>query len=116
MKRGRLLLITVLLSLSTAVLLVNCGGGGGGGGGGTPPPSVSSNANLASLTASHGLVNPSFDPTTTVYASMFIGQTSITITPTAADAGATITVNGAAVASGHQSQAISLNPGQNTVT
>ncbi len=116
MKRGRLLLITVLLSFFTAVSLVNCGGGGGGGGGGTPPPPVSSNANLASLTASHGLVNPSFDPATTVYASMFIGQTSITITPTAADAGATITVNGAAVASGHQSQAISLNPGQNTVT
>ena len=79
MKRGRLLLITVLLSLSTAVSLVNCGGGGGGGGGGgTPPPPVSSNANLASLATSHGLVNPSFDPTTTVYASMFIGQTSIT--------------------------------------
>jgi hypothetical protein len=47
---------------------------------------------------------------------MFIGQTSITITPTAADAGSTIKVNGQAVASGHSSQNISLNPGQNTVT
>ena len=100
MKQGKLLLITVLLLLSAAVSLVHCGGGGGGGGGGTQPPPASSNANLASLTASNGLMNPSFDPATTAYTSMFIGQSSITVTPTAADAGSTIKVNGSVVASG----------------
>jgi trimeric autotransporter adhesin len=111
--------VTVVTTLALAVTIlascfISCSGGGGGGG--TPPPQVSGNANLASLIASHGLMNPSFDSTTTVYTSMFIGQPSITVTATAADAGSTIKVNGQGVVSGHSSQNISLNPGQNSVT
>ena len=108
----------VFLSFLFLLSLIACGGegGGGGGGGGAPPPSVSSNAALASLTLSNGVMNPSFDPSTTAYTSMFIGQPSITISPTAADARAKITVNGTGVASGQPSQAISLNPGPNAVT
>jgi trimeric autotransporter adhesin len=111
--RQEKLLLAMVLLLLTALTLIQCGGGGGGG---TPPPPTSSNANLASLSASNGLMNPAFNSATTGYTSMFIGQTSITVTPTAADAGSTIKVNGQSVTSGQSSQNISLNPGQNTVT
>jgi hypothetical protein len=47
---------------------------------------------------------------------MFIGETAVSMTPTAADAGATITVNGTSVASGQASAALTLNPGQNPIT
>lgn len=47
---------------------------------------------------------------------MFIGQSQITVTPIAGDAGATIRVNGISVTSGHASGAIALNPGSNTIT
>ena len=42
--------------------------------------------------------------------------TSTTVTPTASDAGATITVNGNPVTSGNPSGSISLNVGNNTIT
>ncbi len=113
----------VIFNFLFLLFLITCGGGGGTGGGtgeGTvgenPPPSASSNADLASLAVSNGVMNPSFDPSTTTYTSMFIGRPAITITPKAADAGAKITVNGTAVTSGQASQSISLNPGANTVT
>jgi hypothetical protein len=104
-----------LFSFLFLLSLIACGGSGGGGEA-TPPPPASSNADLASLKVSNGVMNPSFDPAKTAYTSMFIGQPSITITPTAADAGAKITVNGTGVASGQPSQSISLNPGPNAVT
>jgi trimeric autotransporter adhesin len=91
-----------------------CGGGGGGGnGGGT---ALSSNAELASLTVSAGVLNPPFAPGTTSYTAMFIGETTVTVTPTAADSEAAITVNGTALASGEASGSITLEPGPNPIT
>jgi hypothetical protein len=107
----------VLLSLLFLLSFMACGGSGGGGGEApAPSPPVSSNADLASLTISNGVINPSFDPSTTAYTCMFIGTPTVTLTPTAADAGSRITVNGTAVVSGQASQAITLNPGPNAVT
>jgi gliding motility-associated-like protein len=77
----------------------------------------SANANLAGLAISSGTLNPAFASGTTSYtASVGGGIMSITVTPTAGDAGATITVNGTAVSSGSASPAISLNPGNNVIT
>lgn len=71
---------------------------------------------LTTLTLSAGLLNPSFDPDVTSYDTMFIGDTSVTITPTAAEAGTTITVNSSPVTSGNASGAIALPSGNTTIT
>ncbi len=71
---------------------------------------------LSALTLSAGLLNPSFDPDVTSYDTMFIGDTSVTITPTAAEAGTTITVNSSPVTSGNTSGAIALPSGNTTIT
>ena len=77
----------------------------------------SSNADLSSLTVSQGTLTPAFAAGTTSYTdSVANSVTSMTVTPTLADATATITVNGTAVASGSASQAINLNVGSNTIT
>jgi hypothetical protein len=47
---------------------------------------------------------------------MFIGDTNVTVTPTAADAGTTITVNSTPVTSGNASGAINLPSGNTTIT
>ena len=113
----------LFLILSILALLVGCGGGGGGGGvnvgdgggdGGGEP--LSSNADLASLTISNGQLNPSFSSSISAYATMFVVQSSITLTPTAADAGATIEINGTSVTSGQMSSEITLDPGENDIT
>ena len=76
----------------------------------------SSSADLSNLVLSSGTLNPAFTSATTSYAaSVANGVTSITVTPTAADPGATIQVNGATVASGSASGGISLNLGANTI-
>src|SRR5690606_1552084 len=55
---------------------------------------ASADATLASLTPSGGALDPTFDPATTGYAVAVDHATdSITLTPTAADADATITVD-----------------------
>ena len=74
------------------------------------------NANLSSLTLSSGTLGPAFDPGITSY-SVNVDNTvsSISITPTAAAAQAAIKVNGSPVSSGSLSQAIALNPGNNTI-
>jgi trimeric autotransporter adhesin len=105
----RLSVVAFLWTIATA-----CGGGGGGGdGGGT---ALSSNAELASLTVSAGVLNPPFAPGTTSYTAMFIGETTVTVTPTAAHSEAAITVNGTALASGKASGSITLEPGPNPIT
>ncbi len=77
----------------------------------------SGNADLSDLSVSQGTMSPAFDSGTTSYTdSVANSVTSMTVTPTAADASATITVNGTAVASGSASQAIDLNVGDNTIT
>ncbi|MFW7189342.1 cadherin-like beta sandwich domain-containing protein [Lysinibacillus sp. BNK-21] len=77
----------------------------------------SSNANLSDLTLSTGSYLPVFNGGDFTYtASVENAITSLTVTPTAADATAKIKVNGHAVSSGTASNPIPLNVGQNTVT
>jgi len=77
---------------------------------------VSTNAQLSSLTLSSGSLTPGFNSTITSYtASVPNATTSVTLTPALADATATVTVNGVAVANGSASGAIALNVGANTI-
>lgn len=78
--------------------------------------SSSNQAELSSLTLSSGKLNPAFAGSTTVYTSMFVGTSSVTVTPTAAESHATITVNGTPVASGQASSPITLPFGNSTIT
>jgi len=74
----------------------------------------STNADLSNLVPSAGTLSPAFDSATTSYTAT-VTATSITLTPTADDALATITVNGDAVASGDPSDPISLSLGLNVI-
>lgn len=77
---------------------------------------VSSDANLSSLALSPGVLNPSFSSATTSYtASVDHNTSSVSITPTASDAAATIKVNGNTVASGNAAT-IALVAGNNVIT
>lgn len=84
----------------------------------TPPPPVpSSNASLASLTVSGAALSPAFNPLTGTYSTTVPNTiTSLTVTPTVAQASATVKVNGTPVASGNASTAIPLNVGSNLIT
>ncbi|WP_010408787.1 cadherin-like beta sandwich domain-containing protein, partial [Citromicrobium sp. JLT1363] len=77
---------------------------------------ASSDATLASLSVSEGTLSPAFDPAETDYA-VAVGEAvaTIVLTPTASDAGATITVAGTVVTSGQASAPIALSAGQNTI-
>lgn len=75
------------------------------------------NANLSALALSAGALSPSFDADTTQYKTSVPHETkSITVTPTADDPGATITVNNQTVASGSTSLAIALATGETEIT
>jgi gliding motility-associated-like protein len=77
----------------------------------------SSDATLAGLTLSAGTLTPAFAAGTTVYtASVGSAVSSLTLTPTAGNSGATVTVNNTIVASGNTSAAIPLTVGNNTLT
>ena len=81
------------------------------------PSTPSTNADLSSLTVSQGTLTPVFAAGTTSYTDSVANIiTSMTVTPTVADATSTVTVNGTTVASGSASQAIDLNVGNNTIT
>jgi len=72
---------------------------------------------LQSLSLSSGTLSPAFSAITTSYtANVSNATSSVTITPTAGDPSFTITVNGAAVASGSNSAAIPLIVGSNPIT
>jgi gliding motility-associated-like protein len=74
-------------------------------------------ATLAQLQLSSGTLSPAFSATTTSYtANLGNGFTSVTVKPTIAHAGATVTVNGTTVASGAKSGPITLPVGQTTIT
>ncbi|MFC4778173.1 cadherin-like beta sandwich domain-containing protein [Paenibacillus sp. GCM10023252] len=79
---------------------------------------ASSNADLSGLTLSDGTLSPSFASGTISYTADTANSVStLTVTPTAADSGATVKVNGSTVASGSASGPISLTAGSgNTVT
>jgi gliding motility-associated-like protein len=72
-------------------------------------------ARLTALTVTGATINPAFDENTTTYnASISKETTSVTITPTAADAGATIAYNGNAVVSGSP-VTVTLVAGNNSI-
>ena len=111
LKRG-VAMFTMVTGLSS---LAGCSGGSDGGA--APTSSAPNNqASLSSLVLSAGTLNPAFDADATAYNTMFIGDTTDTVTPTAADSRSTITVNGTPVVSGQVSPAISLPAGTTTVT
>jgi hypothetical protein len=76
------------------------------------------NADLASLTTTPAITfTPTFDSGTITYtANVPYATTGMTVTPTRAGVGATITVNGNTVASGSPSGSISLGLGDTTIT
>jgi len=82
---------------------------------------TSSNADLSAMTISSGTLTPAFNSATIAYtATVPNAVTSITVTPTRADANATIEVqvNGdgyTTVTSGSASDALALNVGSNTI-
>jgi LEA14-like dessication related protein len=79
------------------------------------PPS--SNANLSNLALSQGTLAPVFASGTTSYtASVAFASSALTVTPTVADATASVMVNGVPVTSGNASGAIALAVGANTIT
>ena len=84
---------------------------GGGGGGG---PVLSSDASLSALSLSAGAL--AFAPETTTYpVAVPYAVAGVTVTPTASDSGATVTVNGGEVSSGEASAAIALPVGETRI-
>ncbi|WCN37300.1 cadherin-like beta sandwich domain-containing protein [Aneurinibacillus uraniidurans] len=82
----------------------------------TRAASLSSNADLSSLTLSAGTLSPTFTAGMTSYtASVGNSTSSINVTPTLADSNATVTVNGNAVTSGI-AYMVPLTVGSNTIT
>lgn len=78
---------------------------------------LSSNANLSNLTLSGTTLSPAFNASTANYtASVANTVASVTVTPTKADANATVSINGAVLASGVTSRVVNLNVGANTIT
>ncbi|MFC9775362.1 cadherin-like beta sandwich domain-containing protein [Paenibacillus chitinolyticus] len=78
------------------------------------PPS--GNADLSGLAVSAGTLTPAFAPGVTAYAASVNHSVSeVTVTPTAADSNASITVNGTSVPAGSGRQ-ITLSVGANPVT
>ncbi len=81
----------------------------------TPPPS--SNATLAALSVGSANLSPAFSPLTGTYSTSVPNTVStITVTPTVAGEGATVTVNSTPVVSGAASGPIALSVGPNLIT
>jgi gliding motility-associated-like protein len=77
----------------------------------------STDATLSGLALSAGLLSPTFASGTASYtATVANSVSSITLTPTTTDAGATISVNGDVVASGQSSGIVNVSVGTNTLT
>ena len=73
---------------------------------------VQADAALSALTISAGILTPDFSPATTTYTvAVENSVASVTITPTARQSGATITVEDATVTSGNASTALALTAG-----
>ena len=76
----------------------------------------SSNANLSALVISQGTLSPDFSSAETAYTAAVANNVgSLTVTPTAADGNATITVNDTAVTSSSASGATTINVGANII-
>jgi gliding motility-associated-like protein len=75
------------------------------------------NDSLKNLSISSGKLTPAFAPGKTNFTAIVTNATtSVTVTPTASDPAATITVNGAVTASGSASAGIPLLVGANTIS
>ena len=102
--------------LGTVFLISACssgGGGGGGAGGGVP----GNNANLSALVLSAEALDQVFQSNQTIYtAAVGFLAAATTVTPTAEDGNATVSVNATVVESGAASDFISLGEGANLVT
>ncbi len=80
-------------------------------------PSAPLASDLSSLVLSTGTLTPAFAARITNYsASVSYATTSVTVTPTTADPGSTVKVNGISVVSGSASGAINLIVGSNAIT
>jgi hypothetical protein len=78
---------------------------------------ASTDSTLSGLTISSGTLVPGFDPTITSYVDTIgVDVASVTVTPTAAFAGASIKVNTVSVTSGNASGAIITSIGSTTIT
>ncbi|WP_294222193.1 tandem-95 repeat protein [Prosthecobacter sp.] len=79
---------------------------------------LSSNADLAGLALSQGMLSPAFSPVsvTDYTATVSHNTASLTVTPTAANAASTVRVNGGVVPSGSASPALPLQVGLNPIT
>lgn len=78
---------------------------------------LSTNADLAGLSLSAGVLSPAFASTTTAYeCTVPHGTASLTVTPTSKNADATVRVNNGLVASGSASAGLPLQVGLNTIT
>lgn len=102
-----------LLACSAFAACIGCGSGGGAGGGEEAPTDTS--PALAALAVSHGSLSPSFSPDVGAYV---VGPSStlpdfVSVTPTVAHAGETVTVDGLPVASGTAFSALHLGGGTN---
>lgn len=76
----------------------------------------SADSSLSNLSISAGTLSPVFNPANTAYnASVNSATASLTVTPTASRAGASIIVNGSTVTSGN-GKTITLSTGDNTIT
>ncbi|MEI6675861.1 MAG: cadherin-like beta sandwich domain-containing protein [Verrucomicrobiota bacterium] len=77
---------------------------------------LSNNSSLSSLALSEGSLSPAFAAVTTAYAaSVSNATTSVTITPSVAEANATVKVNGTLVTTGTASASIPLVVGNNPI-
>lgn len=101
------------VALLGAVLLAACGGSSSS----SPPAVASDNADLSDLSISAGALTQVFQADLLSYdATVEFSEVSTTVTPTTADDGASVTVNGTAVASGSASGSIALDEGSNVIT
>ena len=81
----------------------------------TSTSAASGDATLSGLSLSTGTLSPSFSAVTSSYsASVASSISSVTVTPVVTESHATVTVDGAAVASGSASQSVSLASGSTT--
>ncbi|MBW2455962.1 MAG: cadherin-like beta sandwich domain-containing protein [Deltaproteobacteria bacterium] len=76
----------------------------------------SANADLSALDVACGTLTPAFSPSVTTYAlEVSALATTVRVTPTVADAGATVTVDGFVVPSGTPSSPIFVGPGPSAI-
>ena len=109
---GRRWALASIALLGAFLILNGCGSSDGSTG-----PTLSSDASLSDLSISSGTLAPAFAAATLSYSASVPNGTPFEIVrPTTANSGATVTVNGVAVASGTPSLGISMAVGANTIT